>query len=218
MEHATSPVVRGRGRPVGADSEQTRRTILRAARDVIAECGYAAATFQQIATRAGVSRPTLHYYFGTREQVYETLLAELHSQVSACVAEAQERPQPRLQLIAFTAAIQRLCIDDPAAMRFLVAARVEQRRGPHRSVAAQRVIAAVHDFYTALVEAAQRSGELAPGAIGGVADMLASLFWGMGFHAGFVAEEGSASIVARQLLQLFDDGLLTSQIGAPVDA
>lgn len=204
---------------MGADSEQTRRTILRAARDVIAECGYAAATFAQIATRAGVSRPTLHYYFGTREQVYETLLGELHAQITSCIVEALERPQPRLQLVAFTGAVQRMCAEDPAAMRFLVAARVEQRRGPHRSAAAQRVVSAIHDFYDALAEAAHRSGELAPDADPrGVADMLASLFWGMGFHAGFVAEDGTASIVARQLLQLFDDGLLTLPIGAPVDA
>ena len=204
---------------MGADSAQTRRTILRAARDVIAECGYAAATFQQIATRAGVSRPTLHYYFGTREQVYETLLAELDGQLSACIAEARGRPQPRRQLVAFTAAVQRLCAEEPAAMRFLVAVRLEQRRGPHRSAAAQRVIAAVQDFYDALVEAARRSGELAADTdTDGVADMLASLFWGMGFHVGFIAEDGTPSIVARQLLQVFDDGLLTSRIGAPVDA
>jgi AcrR family transcriptional regulator len=204
---------------VGADSEQTRRTILRAARDVIAECGYAAATFAQIASRAGVSRPTLHYYYGNREQVYEFLLGELHGQISACVAEARARPQPRAQLVAFTAAVQRWCAEDPAAMRFLVSARVEQRRGPRRSEAAQRVLCAVHDFYDALAEAALRRGELAPGTdVRGLADMLASLFWGMGFHAGFVAGDGATSIVARQLLQVFDNGLLTSPIGAPVDA
>ena len=204
---------------MGADSEQTRRTILRAARDVIAECGYAAATFAQIATRAGVSRPTLHYYFGTREQVYETLLDQLHGQIAACVAEARARPHPRAQLIAFTTAVQRWCAEDPAAMRFLVAARVEQRRGARRSAAAERVLCAIGDFYDGLAEAAQRRGELAPGADSrGLADMLVSLFWGMGFHAGFVAEDGTASIVARQLLQVFDDGLLTFPIGAPVDA
>jgi len=43
------PAGRGRGRPVGADSAETRARILRAAREVINERGYEAANFQAIA-------------------------------------------------------------------------------------------------------------------------------------------------------------------------
>jgi AcrR family transcriptional regulator len=46
---------------------------LRAAREVINERGYEAATFQAIAQRAGFSRPTMHYYFHTKEQVLDGL-------------------------------------------------------------------------------------------------------------------------------------------------
>ena len=42
-------VARRRGRPVGSDSVETRHRILRAARQVINERGFPAATFQAIA-------------------------------------------------------------------------------------------------------------------------------------------------------------------------
>lgn len=189
---------------MGADSRRTRQAILRAARDAISESGYAAATFQQIAQRAGVSRPTLHYYFDTREHVYETLLQDMNTQITACIAEARQRSGPRAQLVAFTEAIERMCREDPAALRLLVTVQVEQHRGAHRSPTAESMIATIHGFYTALADAA------AGGDTRAVADMLASVFWGVAFHAGFVAGDGAAEIVARQLLEVFDDGLLTS--------
>ena len=54
-----------------------------------------------------------------------------------------------------------------------------------------------------------------------VADMLAGLFWGAGFHAGFLrgrTADDDAGGVARQLLTLFESGLLESPVAAPVDA
>ncbi|MGB2922886.1 MAG: hypothetical protein WA944_05995 [Mycobacterium sp.] len=50
-----------------------------------------------------------------------------------------------------------------------------------------------------------------------VADMLAALFWGMGFYAGFVDATG-ATAIARQLLRMFETGLLDQRVGAPVQA
>ncbi|MBX7451221.1 TetR/AcrR family transcriptional regulator [Mycolicibacterium sp. 3033] len=213
---------RGRGRPVGADSENTRRGILVAARGVITERGYQAATFQQIAMRAGVSRPTLHYYFGSREQIYDVLLAEVHHAMMGCVAEAQQQVGLRDQLASFLGSLQRWSLEDADTLRFLVAARLEHHRGPHRAEAAARIFAAVHSFYDSVVVEAMRRGEL-PSDIdaAAVADMLAGLFWGAGFHAGFLRHSTSdhdASGVARQLLTLFESGLLESPVAAHIDA
>lgn len=213
---------RGRGRPVGADSENTRRGILVAARGVITERGYQAATFQQIAMRAGVSRPTLHYYFGSREQIYDVLLDEVHHAMMSCVAEAQHQVGLRDQLASFLGSLQRWSLEDADTLRFLVAARLEHHRGPHRAEAAARIFAAVHSFYDSVVVEAMRRGEL-PSDIdaAAVADMLAGLFWGAGFHAGFLRRSTSdhdASGVARQLLTLFESGLLESPVAAHIDA
>lgn len=207
---------------MGADSETTRRSILVAARDVIAERGYQAATFQQIALRAGVSRPTLHYYFGSREQIYEVLLAEVHHIMAGCVADAQQEVGLRNQLASFLESLRRWSREDSETLRFLVAARLEHHRGLHRAPAAERIFAAVHAFYDSVVLEAIRRGQLPPDIdAAAVADMLAGLFWGAGFHAGFLrgaTADGDASGVARQLLSLFESGLLESPVAAPVDA
>jgi len=79
---------------VGADSAETRARILRAAREVITERGYEAANFQAIASRAGLSRPTMHYYFHTREDIHECLVAEAYSIVADCIAQAKTRGYP----------------------------------------------------------------------------------------------------------------------------
>jgi AcrR family transcriptional regulator len=203
---------------VGADSEQTRAAILAAARAVIAESGYAAATFQQIALRAGVSRPTLHYYFGTLDRVYDVLMEQAYSTLAACIADARSRSTPREQLATFLSSVHRLCVEDPAAMRFLVAARLERSRHPAGHGAAQTLVAAVDEFYDAVVADAAHRGDLAAGAdVRAVAHMLAALFWGMGFHAAFVTHHVEASAVARQWEKVLDSGLLTRPLAAQTE-
>ncbi len=80
---------------------------LRAAREVINERGYEAANFQAIASRAGLSRPTMHYYFHTREEIYDCLVAEAYSIVSDCIAQAKREDTLLDQLSAFVAAAYR---------------------------------------------------------------------------------------------------------------
>ncbi|MGP4053373.1 TetR/AcrR family transcriptional regulator [Mycobacterium sp. 4D054] len=217
-----APAVRKRGRPVGADSEQTRRSIVRAARDLIADRGYHAATFQQIAARAGVSRPTLHYYFSTREELYEVLLADAREQLERCAADAMREVSLLPQLAAFTAGMQRLGAAQPALVKMVITARIDHHRGTHRHDAATAVVTASHAFYDAVVVDAVRRGELPPDTDAhAVADMLGALFWGLAFHAGFVADAHGAQDadqIARQLFLVLGCGLLNPQRAAAVDA
>ncbi|MEM9749805.1 MAG: TetR family transcriptional regulator C-terminal domain-containing protein [Pseudomonadota bacterium] len=48
--------------------------ILEAARDVIAEFGFHGATIDRVAEAAGMSKPNLHYYFRTKEDLYRAVL------------------------------------------------------------------------------------------------------------------------------------------------
>lgn len=224
MENETlaAPVVRKRGRPVGADSEQTRMMIMRAARDIIAERGYQAATFQQIAQRAGVSRPTLHYYFATREDLYDKLLSDICERMANCATTALTGTSLVAQLAAFTVELHRLGEAEPALMKLVMTARIDHHRAVRRHEAAAAVVATVHAFYDAAVADAVRRGDLDAGNDPrAVADMLAALFWGFGFYAGFLAEGTSAeatSKVARQLMRMVGSGLLNVSVAASVDA
>lgn len=224
MENETlaAPLARKRGRPVGADSEQTRTMIMRAARDIIAERGYQAASFQQIAQRAGVSRPTLHYYFATREDLYDKLLSDVRERIQACAATALAGGSLLSQLAAFTVELGRLGEAEPALMKLVMTARIDHHRAVHRHQSAAAIVSAVHAFYDAAVADAVRRGELdAGGDPRAVADMLAALFWGFGFYAGFLAGDSrpeDTAKVARQLMRMVGSGLLNRSVAATIDA
>ena len=51
--------------------------ILQAAKTVFIRKGYIAATMQEIAEEAGTSRPSLHYYFRTKEKLFEAIFDDI---------------------------------------------------------------------------------------------------------------------------------------------
>ncbi|WP_197415641.1 TetR/AcrR family transcriptional regulator [Mycobacterium sp. IS-1590] len=202
---------RGRGRPVGSDSAETRANILSAARAVINERGYEAATFKAIAQRAGISRPTMHYYFATKEDLYDCLQREAYAAVSASIAAAKQGNTLLKQLSAFIAAAGELDPSDGSMMRFVIASRLEQHRHPGLRGSVTPVAEAVADFYTWMVDEAIRRGEIPEDAdAGAVVNMLSAMFWGMGFFGRFVHGSEPAVAVAKQLNRLLRQGLLQS--------
>lgn len=62
------------GRPRGGDSVETRRGILKAAEECFAASGFVGATTRQVAALAGVNVATLHYHFGSKEELYRAVL------------------------------------------------------------------------------------------------------------------------------------------------
>ena len=54
----------------------TRERILRAATDVFVDKGLAGARMQEIADRADVNKAMLHYYFRTKDRLYDTVVGE----------------------------------------------------------------------------------------------------------------------------------------------
>lgn len=65
------------GRPKDADPAQTRVTILDAAEDEFAEHGFHGARMVAIAKRAGVTHGLLHYYFDSKDRLYEEVVGRL---------------------------------------------------------------------------------------------------------------------------------------------
>ena len=61
---------RGPGRPPAAKSVNTRGRILQAAREVFGEVGYDAATFQEVAVRADLTRPAVNHHFRSKRDLY----------------------------------------------------------------------------------------------------------------------------------------------------
>jgi len=212
------PSGRGRGRPLGSDSAETRARILRAAREVISERGYAAANFAAIASRAGLSRPTMHYYFHTCEEIYDCLVAEVYSIVADCIAHAKREETLLNQLAAFVAGTYRSGLADASMMRFIITARLEFHRSPSLCDSRGPVVPAVQEFYTSMVDDAIARGEMpsdtdAPAVV----NLLLAMFLGMGFYTGFMVDGNDITQIAKQLHQLMAYGLLDHrQIGPPL--
>jgi len=65
------------GRPKDANAEQTRRSLLDAAEAVFADRGFHGARMVAIAEGAGVTHGLLHYYFDSKEHLYEEVVGRL---------------------------------------------------------------------------------------------------------------------------------------------
>jgi TetR/AcrR family transcriptional regulator len=73
MDHVTPDDARP-APPAGRIRRRNEAVILAAAERVFAESGFAGASMAQIAAAAGLPKANLHYYFGTKEQLYQAVL------------------------------------------------------------------------------------------------------------------------------------------------
>jgi TetR/AcrR family transcriptional regulator len=84
----------------------TRERILAAATAEFVEKGLAGARMQEIADRAGANKAMLHYYFGDKERLYETVIGsmirELFGGVSAALIAEGVSPEERIPRVVGT--------------------------------------------------------------------------------------------------------------------
>jgi TetR/AcrR family transcriptional regulator len=65
------------GAPGGRIRQATMAHILAAAEQVFAEAGYAGASMSRLARAAGLPKPNLHYYFGSKQALYTAVLQNI---------------------------------------------------------------------------------------------------------------------------------------------
>jgi len=79
-----------------------RAALLDAARDLLLEGGYPALSFAALAERAGLARPTVYTYFGTKDEVVVALCeAELPLVAAEIGAAVRRASTPRERITAF---------------------------------------------------------------------------------------------------------------------
>jgi AcrR family transcriptional regulator len=204
-------VTRKRGRPVGSDSAETRIRLLNAARDVINQRGYQAATFQAIAMEAALTRPSVHNYFASREEIFNTLAAEGRAVLAACTAAVQGRNTLKGQLSALLGALYDAEQRDRSQLAFLVTARMEGVRNPELN---SRSGAGMNQLLVEMVRDAIVRGELpADTAVDAIAEMLQALMWGLGFYAGFIDKAVDMAPIHALLDRVMEHGLLAAAGG-----
>lgn len=74
-----------------AAREDRRRSLLHAARTIVARDGFGAASVRAVATAAGVSPGTIYTYFGSREELLAQVFREAAARELAAVRTAVER-------------------------------------------------------------------------------------------------------------------------------
>lgn len=199
---------RGPGRPPAAKSAQTRGRILHAAREVFSEVGYDAATFQEIALRADLTRPAINHYYPSKHSLYQHVVDETNAAVIAAgLGEAQRAESFNERIRAFLEAAVRAKDYDRAAAAFLVTSVLESQRHPELSQHTNDSLHHTREFAAAAVRDGIANGELrADIDVDAATEMLVAAFWGLGFYAGFVGDQDRMSRITNEFMNLFGAG------------
>lgn len=110
----------------------TEQAILEAAHKVFIRKGMDGTRMQEIADEAGINKALLHYYFRTKEKLFESIFNEVLNKFSSSVVKVLMSDLPLFAKIErFTDTYINLLIENPYAPNFLVN---EINRNPERIV------------------------------------------------------------------------------------
>jgi AcrR family transcriptional regulator len=146
--------------PTATDAQREKeRRILRAAISVFARYGYHASKVSAIASEAGVAYGLVYHYFGSKEQLLETIFRRTWANMLEAVEEVERSDAPvREQLRGIARIVLGAWEQDPELIRVLIR---EVARGPRL----QHEIDEIQHAFAALeriVVRGQERGELRP--------------------------------------------------------
>lgn len=90
MNQKTQSPERTRGRPVDTGQEDLKVQILETAEALFAENGYAATSIRSIADQVGVNPALVHYYFGNKKALLQTVLEHSLEPMSRAIAAMKD--------------------------------------------------------------------------------------------------------------------------------
>jgi len=100
MNQTTQLSERARGRPVDTDQQDLRIKILDTAEELFADNGYAATSIRRIADISGVNPALVHYYFGTKKALLQSVLERTLEPLVLAIAEMKDSPEASPEVIA----------------------------------------------------------------------------------------------------------------------
>ncbi len=154
--------------------------IIKAARRVITDVGYADASMDRIAQEAGVAKGTLYLYFKNKDALIAQTFADEHVQLMGRIRSAAEK------MGSFTEKVRRVvretmdhAMDHQAFRQALYGASDISPFGTsNASVELRREVEEYGEFVAGLLEAGMRSGEFRQLDAGKVARYLIQLIYG----------------------------------------
>jgi AcrR family transcriptional regulator len=152
--------LKGRGRPNGSDSAETRDAILQSARRLFAEKGFEATSMALVAQGAGLSASAAYYYYPHKFAVYEAVFMESLQSVWGPINEAIDASTTFSQALTafFTAGSG--TEDESYLQEFLASVSLELIRIPRLAVLLERRAEEQLAVFRKIVDIAIMSDEL----------------------------------------------------------
>jgi len=176
------------GRPSAANPGETRERIVRAARLVFSERGYAGATFQEIAVRADLTRPAINHHFPNKRALFRAVAYHTNELVVVSGIEQARRETGLVgRLSTFVGVAMHAGIENPATAAFLAANVVESRRHPELFAPENDALKMSRNFLRWAVKDAIKHGEVAADIdVPALTETLLALLCSVGFYAGYL--------------------------------
>ena len=139
---------------------ERRPQLIKAAIDLMTREGVAAGSTRAIAAELGVAQATVHYTFGTKEDLYRAVMEQLTEDLVAQVERAApEDAGFEATVAAFAAALWRTVGEQPTSYQLLTELSMFALRTPSLSEALRSHYGGILDVTTNLLnEAAERTG------------------------------------------------------------
>jgi len=182
----------------------TRQEILRVARHVFSELGYERTTFQEIATRAGLTRPAVNHYFRDKAELFHAVFdAVLENVVGVGGVRTVPKETVPKRLSAFLEAAVQIDSQDRSFARFMAASVLDGYRNGELRGSTREQVDQVREFVRQELRTAVESGEVrADIDIPAVTEMLIAILWGMVLYTGFVGTHEQLEEVVEQFSRL----------------
>lgn len=199
------------GRPPAGNADETRRSILRAARERFARDGYRATTNKLIAADVGITTTAIYHYVDSKAALYAAVYCDV---IDLVYTEFERVAANESDLLARFSAVLRaaneLQLNDPSIVGFIVAVAQETQRHPDLIELLTPQRARHQRFFTGLVADAAEAGELMPDVDQtGLADLLGAVLTGLARMTN-VAGDPSRYTAAVDALERFLDGTLVA--------
>lgn len=180
---------------------------------MFSERGYDAATFQEIALRADLTRPAINHYFSSKRLLYREVLEQTNELVvNAAIARARREATLVERISTFLVAAAEADSENRSAARFLVTAVLESQRHPDLGDAETDSLRRSREFVGWAVRDAIEHGELAAGIDGGsLTEVLVAVLCGVGFYSGFVESAHEVAAIIDQVERLLNAALRQPQ-------
>jgi AcrR family transcriptional regulator len=169
------------GRPSSADSEETRRKIIDAARKCFGDCGYRETTNRLVASVAEVSTGTVYHYFKSKKDMFLTvhrgIQDEIYLRLQPIYSHQGTLPEILENLFSI---LGKLLMERPDFGKFNAVVRIEASRNPEISDA----LTDEHwrRLYRLLARRGVETGAIAPANEKAARRMLSMLVLGLVQH------------------------------------